>query len=238
MHAQRKTILLAAQFFAPVSALLYPCLSDCGSAQENTNVIFQLCFKLKAWWLIILAHLFLYNGFCFVCQSVCFMFLTTLSPASLSMKRCRVSLGKETGTQSFPQSRWVLLVYFERLILPQWQSVNACSACGLTIAYPALGTSGHVDTQWAITPLPHINFFRWCFRKCGVFSSYFALEVNESLAFVRFYSFFVSWKNGDKCVTRRRLKIPQRRQRHNGEHLMKFRLVIVWCLVPCIYKII
>ena len=161
---------------------------------------------------------------------------------SLSMKRCRVrgrvSLGKETGTQSFPQSRWVLLVYFERLILPQWQSVNACSACGLTIAYPALGTSGHVDTQWAITPLPHINFFRWCFRKCGVFSSYFALEVNESLAFVRFYSFFVSWKNGDKCVTRRRLKIPQRRQRHNGEHLMKFRLVIVWCLVPCIYKII
>ena len=237
MHAQHKTILLAAQFFAPVSALLYPCLSDCGSAQENTNVIFQLCFKLKAWWLIILAHLFLYNGFCFVCQSVCFMFLTALSPASLSMKRCRVSLGKETGTQSFPQSRWVLLVYFERLIPAQWQSVNACSTCGLTTEYPALGTMSVWPLAMRIrSELQHPSrvsiFFRCCFRKCGVFAW------SEQVSCLCFYSVFVSWKNGDNCVTGRRLKIPQRRQRHNSENLMKFCLVIVWCLVPCIYKII
>ena len=33
-------------------------------------------------------------------------------------------------------------------------------------------------------------------------------------------------------------EVPRRIQRHSSEHVMKFRLVIVWCLVLCIYKII
>ena len=36
-------------------------------------------------------------------------------------------------------------------------------------------------------------------------------------------------------VAMHHLQIPWRR-RHSGEHVIKFRLVIVWCLVLCIYK--
>ena len=49
------------------------------------------------------------------------------------------------------------------------------------------------------------------------------------------WGFIKEWRQVCPQIAMHHLKIPE--QRHSGEH-MKFRLVIVWCLILCIYKII
>ena len=158
---------------------------------------------------------------------------------------CRASLGKETGAQSFPQSKWVLLVYFKRLILPQWQSVNACSTCGLTTEYPTLGTMSTWPLATQIrSELQHPScisiFLGGAFQNAGYSVVTQRLKWTSLLCLFVFihFCFMKEWWQVCHRAAMHHPKIPRRRQQHNSEHVTKFQLVIVWCLVPSIYKII